>query len=78
MQAMALGMPVIARRNDGNSAIIDHRSTGLLFDSPKVLHFIHINININIHIHIHIHYLMSVVYNSIEILIKTNLKYTRT
>ena len=74
MQAMALGMPVIARRNDGNSAVIDHRSTGLLFDSPKVLHFI----LINIHIHIRIHYLMFVVYNSIEILIKTNLKYTRT
>ena len=35
---MALGVPVIARRNDGNSAIIQHRITGFLFDTPKVLY----------------------------------------
>jgi len=35
LEAMALGVPVIARRNEGNSSIIQHRITGFLFDTPK-------------------------------------------
>lgn len=35
---MDLGVPVIARRNAGNSEIIEHLKTGLLFDTPKVMH----------------------------------------
>ena len=30
-EAMGLGLPVIARRNDGNEAVIEHGKTGYLF-----------------------------------------------
>ena len=36
VQAMMIELPVIARRNDGNAAIIDDNQTGLLFDTPEV------------------------------------------
>ena len=36
IQAMKIELPVIARRNDGNAAIIDDDKTGLLFDTPEV------------------------------------------
>ena len=35
---MALGVPVLARNIPGNSAIIQHRECGLLFDTPEVSH----------------------------------------
>ena len=34
LEAMTLGLPVLARRNIGNSSIIKHGKTGLLFDRP--------------------------------------------
>ncbi len=34
LEAMALGVPVLARDIPGNRAVIQHRKTGLLFDSP--------------------------------------------
>ena len=34
LEAMALGVPVLARRNTGNTSIIKHRRTGLIFDTP--------------------------------------------
>jgi glycosyltransferase involved in cell wall biosynthesis len=34
LDAMAAGRPVIARRNGGNEALIEHQVTGLLFDDP--------------------------------------------
>ena len=34
LEAMTLGIPVLARRNIGNSSIIKHGKTGLLFDTP--------------------------------------------
>jgi len=34
LEAMALGIPVLARRNTGNTSIIKHGKTGLLFDTP--------------------------------------------
>lgn len=34
LEAMDLGTPVIARRNDGNEALIQHGVTGFLFSSP--------------------------------------------
>lgn len=36
LKAMDLGTPVIARRNDGNEALIQHGVTGFLFSSPEV------------------------------------------
>ena len=33
---MALGVPVLARNIPGNSALIKHRETGLLFNTPEV------------------------------------------
>ena len=33
---MSLGTPVLARSNEGNAAIIEHRKNGFLFDSPQV------------------------------------------
>eukprot|EP00112_Aurelia_sp_Birch-Aquarium-sp1_P024729 Seg796.2 transcript_id=Seg796.2/GoldUCD/mRNA.D3Y31 product="Glycosyltransferase 1 domain-containing protein 1" protein_id=Seg796.2/GoldUCD/D3Y31 len=35
LEAMSFGTPVIARNIDGNAAVIKHRKTGLLFDTPK-------------------------------------------
>lgn len=35
LEAMALGTPVVARKNGGNEAIIRHETTGWLFDSPQ-------------------------------------------
>ena len=34
LEAMQIGTPVLARRNAGNSAVVEHRVTGLLFDTP--------------------------------------------
>jgi glycosyltransferase involved in cell wall biosynthesis len=34
LEAMTLGVPVLARRNRGNRSIIKHGKTGLLFDTP--------------------------------------------
>ena len=34
LEAQALGTPVVARRNEGNAAIIRHGETGMLFDTP--------------------------------------------
>ena len=33
---MDLGVPVLARNIPGNSAVIQHRESGLLFDTPEV------------------------------------------
>eukprot|EP00055_Hartaetosiga_balthica_P006654 m.21408 g.21408 ORF g.21408 m.21408 type:complete len:350 (+) comp5348_c0_seq1:102-1151(+) len=33
LEAMAIGVPVIARRNKGNAHIVSHNETGLLFDN---------------------------------------------
>jgi glycosyltransferase 1 domain-containing protein 1 len=33
LEAMALGVPVVARRNDGNCSVVEHRRNGLLFDT---------------------------------------------
>jgi len=33
---MHLGVPVLARNIPGNSAVIQHKETGLLFDTPEV------------------------------------------
>lgn len=35
LEAMALGTVVVARRNDGNAAVIRHLHNGALFDSPQ-------------------------------------------
>ena len=35
---MILGVPVLARNISGNSAVIKHRESGLLFDTPQVRH----------------------------------------
>ena len=35
---MILGVPVLARNIPGNSAVIKHRESGLLFDTPQVRH----------------------------------------
>lgn len=35
LESMALGVPVLARNIPGNSAIIQHRDSGLLFDTPE-------------------------------------------
>lgn len=37
-QSMILGVPVLARNIPGNSAVIKHRESGLLFDTPQVRH----------------------------------------
>ncbi|CAF2066233.1 unnamed protein product [Rotaria magnacalcarata] len=34
LEAMTLGIPVLARRNTGNTSIIKHRKTGFIFDTP--------------------------------------------
>lgn len=34
LEAMTLGVPVLARRNTGNLSIIKHRKTGFIFDTP--------------------------------------------
>ena len=34
LEAMAIGLPVLARRNTGNSSVIKHEKNGLLFDTP--------------------------------------------
>lgn len=34
LEAMTIGLPVLARRNTGNASIIKHEKTGLLFDTP--------------------------------------------
>lgn len=36
MQAFDLGVPVIARRIPGNSYLVDHNETGLLYETPEV------------------------------------------
>lgn len=35
LEAMTLGLPVLARRNTGNTSIIKHEQTGLIFDTPE-------------------------------------------
>lgn len=35
LESMALGVPVLARNIPGNSALIKHRETGLLFNTPE-------------------------------------------
>ena len=35
-QAMKLGTPVIARDIEGNRSLIQHRETGLLYNTPQV------------------------------------------
>ncbi|CAF2729262.1 unnamed protein product [Rotaria sp. Silwood2] len=35
LEAMALRLPVIARRNTGNISIVTHGKTGLLFETPE-------------------------------------------
>ncbi|MCM3761455.1 glycosyltransferase family 4 protein [Alkalihalobacillus oceani] len=35
LEAMALGKPVVARRNPGNESILTDRETGLLFEQPE-------------------------------------------
>ena len=35
---MKLGVPVLARNIPGNSAVIQHGESGLLFDTPQVRH----------------------------------------
>ena len=34
LEAMALGLPVLARRNTGNTSVIKNGKTGLMFDTP--------------------------------------------
>ena len=36
LQAFDLGVPVLARHIPGNTYLIEHNKTGLLFDTPKV------------------------------------------
>ena len=35
MEAMALGVPVVVRRNTGNTALVQHGVTGTVFDMPE-------------------------------------------
>ena len=35
MESMLIGVPVIARKNDGNNSLIKHNYTGLLYDTPE-------------------------------------------
>ncbi|CAF0922234.1 unnamed protein product [Rotaria sordida] len=35
LEAMTLGIPILARRNTGNTSIVKHRKTGFLFDTPN-------------------------------------------
>ncbi|MGH7438516.1 MAG: glycosyltransferase [Polyangiaceae bacterium] len=37
LEAMAVGAPVVARRNAGNESLVAHGSTGLLYDTPNEL-----------------------------------------
>jgi glycosyltransferase involved in cell wall biosynthesis len=37
LEAMALGTPVLARRNAGNQSLVVHGHTGLLYDTPEEL-----------------------------------------
>lgn len=37
LEAMALGTPVVARRNAGNESLVTHGHSGLLYDSPSEL-----------------------------------------
>lgn len=37
LEAMAIGAPVLARRNAGNASLLKHEDTGLLFDTPDEL-----------------------------------------
>jgi hypothetical protein len=37
LEAMAVGTPVVARRNAGNEALVVHGHTGLLYDAPSEL-----------------------------------------
>jgi glycosyltransferase involved in cell wall biosynthesis len=34
LEAMVIGLPILARRNTGNASIIKHEKTGLMFDTP--------------------------------------------
>eukprot|EP00045_Choanoeca_perplexa_P010235 m.102962 g.102962 ORF g.102962 m.102962 type:complete len:87 (-) comp15204_c0_seq6:1437-1697(-) len=34
LESMLLGVPVVGRRNAGNSALIQHEVNGLLYDTP--------------------------------------------
>jgi glycosyltransferase involved in cell wall biosynthesis len=34
LEAMMLGVPVLARRNTGNISVIKHGKTGFVFDTP--------------------------------------------
>ena len=36
LQAFDLGVPVLARHIPGNTYLIEHNKTGLLYDTPKV------------------------------------------
>lgn len=38
MEAMLVGTPVVARRNAGNCAIVNHGTTGFLFDTAPECH----------------------------------------
>ena len=40
---MHLGVPVLARNIPGNSAVIQHKETGLLFDTPEVWKMVYYN-----------------------------------
>lgn len=40
---MHLGVPVLARNIPGNSAVIQHKETGLLFDTPEVWKMVYDN-----------------------------------
>ena len=44
---MNLGVPVLARNIPGNSAVIEHRESGLLFDTPEVSHIKHFRCGLN-------------------------------
>jgi glycosyltransferase involved in cell wall biosynthesis len=48
LEAMALGVPVIARRNTGNASLVQNGKTGLLFDTPDqaVEHLIELDQNL--------------------------------
>lgn len=35
LESMALGVPILARNIPGNSAVIKHRETGILYNSPE-------------------------------------------
>jgi len=35
LEAMALGRPVLCRRNEGNESLVAHGKDGLLFETPQ-------------------------------------------